>query len=115
MKWTPSDVADVVDLHDVGVDQRRGGTGFVEEAVDVRAVARERGLQHLEGDGPAEGPLLGEIDLGHTAGAKAPQDAVVAQLAAGEVEGFSGHGMDGLTTKALRHEEGSMQVTADRR
>ena len=64
----------------------------LQEAVDVRAVAGQRRLQHLERDRPAERPLLGEIDLGHTAGAEAPQNAIVAQLAAGEIERIGWHG-----------------------
>jgi hypothetical protein len=70
--------ADFVDLDDVGVDEGGGGAGFLEEAGDVGGVAGERGLEDFEGDAAAERLLLGEIDLGHAAGAEAPQDAVVA-------------------------------------
>ena len=62
---------------------------------DVGAVAGQRRLQHLQRHLPAERLLLGEIDLGHAAGAEAPQDAIVAQLAAGQIAvgcGVNAHG-----------------------
>jgi hypothetical protein len=85
-------LADFVDLHDVRVDERGGGARLVEEPLDVRAVAGERSLQHLERDLPAERPLLGQVHLGHTAGAQASQNAIVAQFAAGQINGVRWHG-----------------------
>ena len=81
-------LADFVDLHDAGVDQRGGGAGFVMEAADVVRVAGQLGVEHLERDLPAERQLLGQIDLGHRAAAEPAQHVEVFQLFANEI----GHG-----------------------
>ena len=69
---------DFVNLHDVRVDERRRGAGFLEKPGHVRCVAGQRGLEDLERDAAPQRLLLGEVDLGHAASAQAPQDAVIA-------------------------------------
>ena len=76
-------LADVEDRHDVGVMHPRRGLRLALKADLRRGVARARPGQHLEGDAPAQGLLLGLVDDAHAAAADLAQDAVVADLLAG--------------------------------
>ena len=77
------DAADLVDLHDIGVQQGGGGLGFQMEAADIAGVGRQFALQHLERDLAAQRPLLGQIDFGHRPAPQPAQQPIIAQLPAG--------------------------------
>src|SRR5262249_39272867 len=70
--------ADAEDRDDVGVVQAGGRLRLPLEPLAL-AVVKEELRQHLQGDVPAQGDLLGLIDDAHAAPADLAQDAVVAQ------------------------------------
>ena len=74
--------ADFVNLHDVGLHQRRGRLGFHVEAADIRIVGRQFPFEHLEGYLSAQRPLLGQIHIGHCPAPEPAQQAIIAELAA---------------------------------
>ena len=94
--------ADLVDLHDVAVHQSGGRSGFLLKPGDVGLVARQLGVEHLEGDLPLKRLLLGEIDLGHRPATEAAVDLVVAKRLAGQVVQVArrGEGRGGVTVAA---------------
>ena len=51
-------LADFVDLHDVGMHQRRGGPGLLKEPLDVTGIASQLVVQHLQSDLPTKRSLL---------------------------------------------------------
>ena len=69
----------------VGVVDAGDGLGLAAEPLQGGAVGGEVGPQHLEGDVPFEGELLGQVDLAHAAGAEAAQHLEVAEATTGEV------------------------------
>ena len=74
--------ADVVDLYDIGVDQRGRRLRFVMEAPHIGLVLGQLAFEHLDGHLPAQRALLGQVNLGHRAAPQPPQQAEIAQLAA---------------------------------
>ncbi len=61
----PIGLAGVVDLHDVGVAQRAGRAGLVEEAGDEGRVVLERRAHDLERDQPTAAVFPGQVHRGH--------------------------------------------------
>ena len=72
-------LADVEDRHDVGVMHPRRGFCLTLKSDLRRGISRARSGQHLEGDAPAQGLLLGLVDDAHAAAADLAEDAVVAE------------------------------------
>ena len=60
---------------------RRQGAGFQEEALPGIRLVVEMGFEHLEGDRPEQGEVLGVEDVSHSALAEQPQHAVIAEPA----------------------------------
>ncbi len=79
------DAADLVNLHDVGMDQRGGRLGLQLEALQIDPIAGQFRLEDFDSHPPFQPFLLGQIDLGHRPAAQTPQQMEVAQLPAGEV------------------------------
>src|SRR5688572_14528407 len=69
--------AELVDLHDVRMRERRHGHRFPTEAAIRVGVAV---MQDLERDGSTEIAILGEIDTSHAAGAERPRDREAPEL-----------------------------------
>ena len=69
-------LADVVDLHDVGVLQPRDGLGLGQESDDRLGVGMGTGQDHLEGARAVEADLPGPVDDAHAAAAQLAQDLV---------------------------------------
>ena len=69
-------VADLVDRHDIGVVERRCGARFLFESAGGFGIARERGLEHLDGDLAAEPRIVRQVHLAHAAAADWRQDLV---------------------------------------
>src|SRR5262245_45781229 len=74
-------VAVVVDLYRVRVRQRRGRLDLALEPAQVLGVAGALGTDDLEGTGPAQQDVLGEVDLAHAAFAEFLLQHILAQLA----------------------------------
>ncbi len=70
-------LADAEHGHDVGVVEACGGAGFALEAFAPGGAAEIQVGQHLDGDAPAEGFLLGLIDDAHAAVAEFADDAEI--------------------------------------
>ena len=74
----------VVDDHDAGVGQARRDAGFGQETALVLLAlagrAAEGEADGLEGDGPAEGGVVGLVDHAHHASAELLADLVPADL-----------------------------------
>jgi hypothetical protein len=66
-------LACVVDLDDVGVGEA-GGRAALSPKEGARLLVVEVGAQDLDGHGPVEDLVAPEKDLGHTAGAKLPDE-----------------------------------------
>ena len=81
----PVAVAHLMNLHDVGVDQGRRRLRLPLEALQIRRVVGEFGLEDLDGDAAIQQALLAEIDLGHRPPPHSPQHLHVAQRPAGEI------------------------------
>ena len=71
---------DVEHRDDVRVVQPGGAAGLAAEPEQPERVAAGLGREHLQGDVPAEGHLLGLVHHPHPAAGHLPQDAVVAEL-----------------------------------
>lgn len=81
-------LAEVGDLHDVGVADLRGGLGLAAEAVAELGIGGEPGGEDLDGDLGAEAKVLGLVDGAHAALAEGPENAI-----AGADDGVErGHG-----------------------
>ena len=76
---------EVVDGEDVGVVEAREGPGLELEALEEALILFQVGEEGLEGDLAAEGLLGRAVHDGHSAGAEALVDVVVADSRAGEV------------------------------
>ncbi len=74
------DATDLMDLHDIGMDQRGGRTGFVVEPTHVGFVLGQTPLEDLESHLPTERELFGQIDIRHAATPQASQQLIVAQF-----------------------------------
>jgi hypothetical protein len=72
-------LADLVDLHDVGVLQAGDGLPLEPEANAVHQPRRGPGQDDLEGDEPVEGALPCLVDDAHAAPPQLPQHLVVAE------------------------------------
>ncbi len=81
----PVGLPHVVNLHDIGVHQRRSGLGLPLEPLHIRGILRQPRLEHLDRHLPLERALLGQVHLGHGPVPQAPQQAEVAELPAREV------------------------------
>src|SRR5205814_291542 len=68
-------VADLVDLDDVGVAQAGDGEGLLVEAAQLGGGVGGAG-DHLDGDGPLEADLAGVVDDAHAAVAELAEDLV---------------------------------------
>ena len=71
-------LAAVVDGDDVRMREPGGRLRLAPEALDEEVVLRVALVQDLDGDAAAELLVLGEVDVGHAAGAELPQDPVAA-------------------------------------
>ncbi len=69
-------VAAVVDRDDVRVVERSGVLGLAAEALDELVVVRVAPVEDLDRDAAAELLVLGEVHVGHPAGAELPLDPV---------------------------------------
>jgi hypothetical protein len=56
-------VAPVVDGHDVGMAERRGGLRLGPEPAEERVVLGERRVEHLDGHPPPQPDVVGQVDL----------------------------------------------------
>jgi hypothetical protein len=66
--------------------------GLPPEALDEGAVGGELGEEDLEGHGPVEQQVAGEIDLGHAAAGEVPHDLVAAgEDLGGHAKSLGGH------------------------
>ena len=72
--------ADFVDGADVGMVERGGGLGLVDQPLPGLIAAAPPLGQHLDGDFAAERGVFREKDLSHPARAQLPNDSVVADL-----------------------------------
>ena len=79
------DVPHLVNLHDVRVNQRRGGLGLDLEPLQIGGVAGQLGAQNLHHHPPFQAALLGQIDLGHRPAAQPFKQLEIAQLPAGKI------------------------------
>ena len=69
--------ADVVNGADVGMIERRGGTGLAAEALQRLGIASYVIGQKFEGNKPAQARVLGLVDNAHAATTELLDDAVV--------------------------------------
>ncbi len=74
----PVDAGHVVDLNDVGMDQRGRRLGLTTKSLHARWIRRQFTLENLQRHLASQRELLGQIDLGHGATAKPAQHVVVA-------------------------------------
>ena len=72
----PFGFAAVVDRDDVRVRECRGRLGLAAEPLHEELVGRVAVVQDLDRDPPAELVVFREVDVGHSARAEAPDDAV---------------------------------------
>src|SRR5205823_6407153 len=75
----PAVLAEVVDLHDVVMDELRGGVGLAREAGDERGVAAPLGPHDLQRNVAVERDLPGQVHGAHAAAAQLPEDLVAAE------------------------------------
>ena len=68
---------DLVDGQDVGVIERRGGLGFLDETTNAVLVGCDLGEQNFQSDLSAKLSIFGKIHLAHTALADLRNDAVM--------------------------------------
>ena len=76
-------LVDLVDGADVGVVQRRGRLGFLQEPLLGRLVAGQVRREELDGDLALEAGVLGRVDDPHAAVAEFGADRVRAERGAG--------------------------------
>ncbi len=69
----------MVDGDDVVVLDPRNGAGLAQETFAGGRVARQLGVQGFQGHAPTQLHVLGLEDQPHAAGAKEPEEAVVAE------------------------------------
>ena len=72
----PVGLADVVDLHDVGVLQAGNGLRLGQEAGGGQVAGMGPGQDHLEGAGPVQSDLSGVVNHAHAAAPEFAQDLV---------------------------------------
>ena len=75
------DLADLVDLADVGMVQGGGGFGFAQKALLGGGVGFEVFGEEFQGDVALEHRVAGEVHLTHAAGADLPSDLVACRVA----------------------------------
>ena len=68
--------AEVVDAHDAGVAERRGGVGLLAEAGHEVGIVTVFRVQHLDSDVAAELAVGGPVDRGHAALAQQLDEAI---------------------------------------
>ena len=85
-------VPHLVDLHDVGVDQRGGRLRLALETLQIDVVVGQGRLEDLHRHPPLQPALLGQVDLGHGPAAQPPQQPQIAQLPAGKIGSRGGVG-----------------------
>ena len=68
-------------LDDVGVAEQVAALGLAVEAIDVRLVAGEVFGEHFDGDVPAVGLVVAEVDEPHAPFAERAQNAELAEAA----------------------------------
>ena len=73
----------IVDLDGVRVSQLGGGLHFAFEPLELFGVVQILGVNPLEGAGPFEQAVLGEIDFAHAAGTEFAAQAILAHLSHG--------------------------------
>lgn len=104
----------VVDLDDIGVIDGGEGAGFLKELGDEGAVAGDIALCDLDGDGAAEGLVIGAVDGAHTAFSEHLEEDEVGEArghtelfpavgAREELEGGDTAGIDGGLTFGTGH------------
>ena len=69
-------IADVVDGDDVGVVERRDGTGLLLEAAEAVGIVREARREHFDRNVAAEARVAGAVDLAHSTFANLGKDLV---------------------------------------
>ena len=101
-------LADVVDLHDVGVLQAGDGLGLGQEADGGLGAGMGAGQDHLQGAGAVQADLPGPVDDPHAAAAQLAQDLVA---------GDGGDGAVGVSPESAAAVAGGVGVgqQADRR
>ena len=68
--------ADVVDLHDVGVDQAGDRAGLPAETGQLLGAAERPVQNHFQGDHPIQAALVRPVDDAHAAAAQLAQDLI---------------------------------------
>ncbi len=76
----PVDAADLVNLHDVRVDQRGGGLGLQLESLEIGSIVGQFRPEDFHGDPPLQPLLFGQIDFGHGPASQPAEQVKVAQL-----------------------------------
>ena len=76
-------LADIEELADVRVIERRDGVGFAFETRAAVRIARKFFAQDLDGDDAIEPGVAGFVDLTHAPGANQGEDFVCAESGAG--------------------------------
>ena len=79
-------LADLEDLHDVLVLQRRDRLGLAPEPLPLGRPGVRPGQDHLQRDGAVEGELPGLVDDAHPAAADLPDDLVAGDQRRGEID-----------------------------
>ena len=93
-------LADLVDRADVGVVQRRSGTGLAAETFERMRIAGNVSRKEFEGDKAAQADVFGLVDYAHASAAEFLDDAVVR-------DGLADHGPG----RMLRRESGRVNET----
>ena len=76
------EIADLIDRDDVGMVEGGGGASFLLETAHRVGVARESGLQQLDGDFASQPGIVREVDLAHAATADERHDVIGPDAAA---------------------------------
>ena len=79
------DAPDLVDLHDVGMDQRRRGLRLQLEPLEIGPIAGQFRPEDLHGHAAFQPGLVGQVDVGHRPATQPAEQLEVAQLPAGEI------------------------------
>ena len=93
-------LADLVDRADVGVVQRRSGTGLAAETFERVRIAGNVSRKEFQGDKSAQADVFGLVDYAHASAAEFLDDAVVR-------DGLAYHGPG----RMLRRESGRVNET----
>ena len=83
----PLDAANLVNLHNVGVDQCSGSLGLQLESLQISSIVGQFRPEDFHGDAAFQPALLGQIDVGHRPATQTPKQAEVAQGTAGKIGG----------------------------